>query len=182
MKIYGVILLNVCFLYGCATSVDTDYNPNIDFIGFKSYQWQPIDLRQYDDPRLNSNLLHQRIRQAINTALNRKGFILLAKGRPDFYINYHVMIEKLTDVDTVGVGLGHHYRHYGLGLGTEIIVSEYDESTLMIDVIDPDTRKILWRGSLGERVTRSDSVADKNSKVQALVNTILSEFPPKLSL
>ncbi len=170
----------VCFvlLQACATVVDTDYNPSIDFVGFKGYQWQPMPHVPYDDPRLNSSLLHGRIQSAMNATLQRRGFVLLQKGKPDFYLAYHLRLEKRTEADTVSFGAGLHHRHYGWGLGTETIIREYDESTLIIDVLDPESGDILWRGSLGNRVNRAGSVAEKDRQIQHQVNTILSEFPP----
>jgi len=172
------VLIGYILLQACATPVDIDYKPSIDFAGFKGYQWQPVPQAHYNDPRLNSSLLHERIQSAMNATLQRKGFILLQSGKPDFYIAYHLRLEKRTEADTVGFGLGFHHRHYGWGLGTETILREYDESTLIIDVLDPESGDILWRGSLGNRVTRADSVAEKDSNIQHQVNTILSEFPP----
>jgi len=85
---------------GCATiSVSSDYDPNAHFAGLETYDWagpQPIT----GDPRLDSDILHSRIRSAVERELAAKGYHKISGGNPDFKVAYHVGLEEKLDVTT----------------------------------------------------------------------------------
>lgn len=175
------ILSLICLLAvsGCANRhVSYDYDPTIDFVGFKSYRWLKQDQAGKTDPRVDNDLLDARIRKAINNTLQQKRYIASESGKVDFLVTYKIGIEKRTDVDTVRTGIGFGYRYFDLGFGTETIVREYDQVTLFIDVIDPVSKKLIWRGMRDYRYQKGADVAKRNLRINEIVLEILSGFPP----
>jgi hypothetical protein len=73
-------------------------------------------------------------------------------------------------------------RGYGVAYntGSETQVTHYKQGTLIIDILDPVTDQLIWRGSADGRLPKS-SDRDKSDKLaQKYVYKILEEFPPKV--
>ena len=110
--------------------VDSDYDPSADFTQLRTWSWLP-HAGQSDDPRLDNALLDSRIRAAVKSELDAKGYTLATSGAPDFQVTYHVSVEGKLDVNTVyrdyprgGYGrVGHHRGGWGYA---ETSVREYE--------------------------------------------------------
>ncbi len=177
---YSISLLLICSLWSCSRSpVSYDYDPGIDFVAFKSYQWLKKDHTGQEDPRIRNDLLDERIQRAIDDTLTRRNYIRQENGPVDFKVSYQLGIEKRTDVDEIETGIGFGYRFTHLGFRTDTIVREYNEITLYIDMIDPDTQKLIWRGMRTYRYQKGGTVAEREARIQAIVAEILNGFPPR---
>jgi hypothetical protein len=162
--------------------VDHDYDPSADFASLQTWAWLPHAGRS-GDPRLDNALLDSRIRAAVESELAAKGYTRASSGEPDFRVTYHLSVEGKLQVDTV-------YRDYPRGrygrVGyrrgswghTETRVREYDEGTLLIDVLQAESGALLWRGS-GVATVRQESTPEKRTKrINTAVEKILERFPP----
>ena len=166
-------------LQGCSRQmVAYDYDPAIDFVAFKSYSWLKREPTTSSDPRVSNDLLRERIVRNIDAALQRKNYVKVGSDKADFLVAYQIGIEKRTDVDTVRTGVGFGYRFWDVGFQTDTIVREYNQVSLYIDVIDPNTRKLIWRGIREYRYSSGGTVAERDARIQALVTEILNGFPP----
>lgn len=162
--------------------VDHDYDPSADFGQLRTWSWHP-HAGKSRDPRLDNALLDSRIRKAVETELAAKGYTLLVAGEPDFQVTYHLSVEGKLQVDTVyrdyprgsygRVG----YRRGGWGY-TETRVREYDEGTLLIDVLQAESGALLWRGSGVATVREQSSPDERTKRINTAVNKILAKFPP----
>ena len=85
---------------------------------------------------------------------------------------------EFLDVDTVNTGYGYgRYGRYG-GISTSTTVSEYQEGTLLIDMIDPSSKQLVWRGSGQARIRQSSSPEEREKRIGEAVQQILEDFPP----
>jgi len=57
-------------------------------------------------------------------------------------------------------------------------VSYYDEGTVVLDIIDPKTRNLVWRGSAQSRVDDGDTPEERDARVNEAYRRILERFPP----
>ncbi|HXV27477.1 MAG TPA: DUF4136 domain-containing protein [bacterium] len=173
---------------GCAgISVSSDYDSNANFTGFKTYDWaglQPIT----GNPRLDNDILHERIRNAVDREFAAKGYQKIAGGSPDFKVAYHVGLEDKIDVMTFNYydyGYPAYYGTYGfrhqMGAwpASQTSVYQYEEGTLILDIVDPATKKLIWRGTAKAEVSVSDSPEKKEARIDKAVHKILLQFPPK---
>ena len=191
MRIGSVILVLalVCGLGGLACSslkVATDFDPNADFTKIRSYAW--LDERSGVEGDRNdvSSLLDQRIRRAIDAELLGKGLAISDRESADVLVSYHLGVEKKLDVNTIhtghGYGAGWHggYGRYGAygGGRTETYVSEYEEGTFLVDLIEPSKKELIWRGSGQARVNRSSSPEDRKKRIREVVEKVLAAYPP----
>ena len=63
----------------------------------------------------------------------------------------------------------------------EVITStrtvEYDQGQLIIDMMDPKTQKILWRGMASDQLYDLDTPQERTEYINKAVAKILESFP-----
>ena len=84
-------------------------------------------------------------------------------------------------VRVAGNVLGNRWYGYRVGGwgGPQTYVRDYDEGTLLIDVIDPATMQLLWRGSGTGVVDPQASPEKREQRINEAVEQILADFPPR---
>lgn len=177
---------------GCTTTytVHSDYDPNVDFSRLKTFDWTSSSQPETGDPGIDSPLLNSQIRNAIHKTLASKGYRHLTKGSADFLVQYHVAIEERSDVmtiDTPSYAAGPTatpggFSTIGSSVGyqrTQTYVVRYEEGTLVIDIVDPKSKQIIWRGSVQKVIERSASPEKKNTRIEKAVQKTLKTFPPQ---
>lgn len=178
-------------LAGCSTmEVSSDYDPAADFAGLKTFAWLPEPKARGGDPRIDhDSLLAKRIRATVAEELKAKGYSASTLDRADFALGYHVTVRSKTDVQVVN-----RYYEYGPGWGgrygyrypdpyrnatANTVVFEYDLGTLLIDIVLPGQRELIWRGSATDEVNFSAGREAQQQKIKQAVHKILAGFPPK---
>ena len=198
-------LVSVLGFAGCTSlRVQTDYDAQASFAQLGTYSW--IDQAAGDggrNPAVNSTLVEQRIRDAVDSTLGFLGYGKMAPANADFHVAYSIASEQRSRVDA-GYGYGSYgsygyssrlrYRYGGRGLGFgrfgrgydpyylpyygSSTVREYLEATLVLDIIDAQTNRIIWRGWATDKLDRDPKPEAVAAYVQAAVGKILEKFPP----
>jgi hypothetical protein len=171
-QLIGIILI---FTFsGCASlSVKSDYDASASFSGLKTYGWLPAPKEVIDDPRVDWELLSSRIRTAVDRELSEKGFTRQTTGSPDFLIGFQATLDKKMTWQEMD-------REYGRRGGYPRWTQEvYDQGTLVLDVIDVESQKIIWSGSATDKVNFSLSPEKEEAEINEAVSKMLKEFPPK---
>ena len=178
--ILPLALLVLFFLSGCAgIQVSEDYDTKAPFPVLQYYDWNPVAIDD-SDARLSNPLLHERFRQAIDLELQSKGF--LVAPLPDFRVQYTFAIDTRLESDPIrtgfGFGAGSYRRFGGLGVSTHSDIRQFDVATLVIDIYDEQTGRLLWRGRGSETYDNHATPEETTGMVNRLVRTILAQFPP----
>jgi hypothetical protein len=63
---------------------------------------------------------------------------------------------------------------YGTGW---VDVRQYDEGTLIIDIIDMAEQKLVWRGIRSGAMSQSPTVEESTENINNAVNQILAQLP-----
>ena len=158
-------------LFGSAMfgqQVKTDYDRATDFAQYKTYSWERV---QTQDP-----LWVDRIKSAVNADLAAKGWTQVSSGG-DVAIVAIEMTRNQQTLDTFYNGFGGGWR-WGGGFGdATTTVDTYKVGTLVVDLFDGRTKKLIWRGSASD--TLSDK-SDKNIKnLDKGVQKMFEHFPPE---
>jgi len=180
MKKLLLLVVSAGFLAGCSSiSVSRDYDTSADFSTLKTFTWQHTEQPKTGDPRIDNDLHDERVRNAVNNALAARGFQPGDRDDADFLVAYYMEYKRKLSSGSVSVGVGRGgYGRYG-GVGYNTGVSEYDQTSLTIDMIDPSDEKMMWRG-VGTRSAYDGSSPAKATKiVNESVSKILKKFPPK---
>lgn len=173
------LLVSTVTLLACSgVRVTTDYDPNADFTRVRTYAWlDETSGVQGDRPDVTS-LLDRRIRRAVDGELQRKGWSGVERAEADALVAYHLGVETKLDVNTIDTGYGYGRWGYRGGVSTQTTVTEYQEGTLLIDVIDPKSKQLIWRGSGQARIRRSSTPEQREQRIDEAVAEILKSFPP----
>ena len=174
MRLAAALLL---VLSACSSvQVKSDWDPDANFAGLRTWTWQGATPALTGNPRLDDPLVHKRIQSAIRAGLERRGYRFLAEGKPDFEVAYHVAIEQKLDAQTIYTGYG-PYRGWGMA-GAHTVVDSYDLGTLMIDFITPTTNSVIWRGTAQSRIQELKTPQEREQRIQEVVDEVLDKFPP----
>ncbi len=186
LRLQGVwVILIVATLWACTTiRVTSDFDPSADFSGLRTYAWIPGPQERTGDPRIDNPLLDSRIRETVDRQLAAQGYQKQRSGRPDFWIGYHAAIKSKMSIDVIN-DYYHYPRGWGWGYGAAYApsgattyVHEYEEGTLILDVVNPQTSELIWRGSADAEVNRRAKPEERQKKLGKAVQKILSRFPP----
>jgi hypothetical protein len=58
-------------------------------------------------------------------------------------------------------------------------VREYERGTLLIDILLPAERTLVWRGSASGRLRETSDPAKREQRINDVVARILDRFPPQ---
>ncbi len=149
-----------------AADVKTDYDRNTNFAQYKTYSWEQVQTR---DP-----LMVDRIKSAVNGSLAAKGLTEVPTGGDLSILAIEVTHNQQT-LDTFYNNFGGGRRFGGFGDATTT-TETYRVGTLVVDLSDPATKKLVWRGSA------SDTLSDKSEKnidnLDKGVVKMFKKFPP----
>ena len=174
---------------GCSTmEISYDYDPKADFTGLKTYDWLAEPQKPTGDPRIDGNtILETRIHEAVDAGLAARGFRKVTSD-PDFLVAYHVSLDKRQSVQTLnnyygygpgwGYGYGASYRPGVWAGAPETYVYEYEEGTLILDIVNPRNKELIWRGSAQDEVHFKTSPEKEQTQLDEAVHKMLEKFPP----
>ncbi len=161
----GIVLLSATAAF--AQQVKTDYDRSANFSQYKTYSWEKV---QTQDP-----LMVDRIKEAVNAALTAKGWTPVESGGSVAIVAIEMTRNQQT-LNTFYDGFGGGWR-WGGGFGNATTtVDNYKVGTLVVDLFDANTKRLIWRGSSSD--TLSDK-SDKNIKnLDKGVRKMFEHFPP----
>lgn len=169
--------LIMAFSCSAPLKVNTDYDKAIDFAKYKTFA-----LFKSDSGQTISQLNQQRIADAIRSEMTKKGF-QEATSNPDVLVNSVAVFKDRTSVSSTSYGYGGVYRPYywgGGGIGyTNYDVHHYKDGSLIIDVIDANTNKLIWQGIGNKEI--DGPIKDPDTKIPKAVAMIMEGFPPGIA-
>ncbi len=149
-----------------AQQVKTDYDRSVNFDQYKTYTWEKV---QTQDP-----LWVDRIKSAVDADLTTKGWTQAPSGGSISLVAIEATKNQQT-LNTFYDGFGGGWRWGGFGDATTT-TDTYQVGTLVLDMFDTQTKKLVWRSSASD--TLSDKT-DKNIKnLDKGVQKMLKHFPP----
>jgi hypothetical protein len=167
---------------GCGPSIHvrTVVAPDVRLSSMHTFSMLPAPERRgnragwrIDDPMVSNSIAHKAIRNRIAQSLVERGYVV-DDVHPDFAVAFYASSREkliLTDWDN-----GYPYYPPWTRPGRRHrTVTEYTEGTLIIDVIDPRSRELLWRGEgVAALSEHPDQVVEELSDASA---AIMRNFP-----
>jgi hypothetical protein len=171
----GMLAVAAVFVTACATTMAGSHvDADVDLRLFSTYDWGPRDALPIADPRLDDDpAFHDYVQGAVEKQLTACGLERASASRPpDVLIHYHATIA--TRMDVAGADREHGYC-YGDDCATR--VEWYEAGTLVIDIVDTRTQRVIWRGwardRLGDALEKPHVLHDK---IDAAVRGIFERF------
>ena len=152
-----------------AADTQTDYDHKADFSRYKTYSWIGV--------RASNSLWQDRIKGQVDSALAAKGWTRV-DSNGDAAVS---AFGKTTQQDTLQT----FYSGYpgwgwsgwgGMSTATTSVIPERVGS-LVVDIFDGQTKKLVWRGTASD--TLSDKPEKNDKKLEHAVSEMFDKFPPK---
>jgi hypothetical protein len=179
--ITAFLVLAFMALTGCSgVSVNHDYDHDADFRKYTDYDWMSGPTVAIGDARAakqQNTLLDQRIRRAVDTQLAGRG-LKQNSSNPDLIVVYHTGLEDKVNVTDWGYTYGSYYWGWG---GRAIDVYQYQEGTLIVDLIDAGTQMLVWRGWATKTIEDNPSPEKVEYNINSIVEKIFRDYPPNKS-
>lgn len=159
----------------CAATmtVGSHVESDLDFAQYRTYDWGPADALPTGDPRLDRDpFFKDHVQGAVEKQLAGRGLVLVTSGAPDLLIHYHANITRRLDVNRVDRAYGYCYAE-----GCPGGVVEYEAGTLVLDIIDARTNRLIWRGWAQNSV---QDMLDDPDTMAATINEAVTRMLQKL--
>ena len=177
----------VMLLTGCAsTEVSTDHDTAFNFSNLKTYTWLPNPQEYFGNSRIDKAVLEARIQKAVDSELAAKKYVKITSGTPDFHVRYHAITGKdmqIKNVSDPGSGMSGDWNDQRLGFyrkgGGKSATYSWDKGTLLLDMVNPENKKIIWIGTAAAKIGLQDSTEKKVERINRAVSKLLADFPPQ---
>jgi hypothetical protein len=169
-------------LGGCATgpNVRADYDRSADFSVYKTFAFaSPLGT----DRNGYQSVVSQHLKAATQRELEARGMRLDAAA-PQLLVNFSAALNdklRVTTMPTMGVGFGYYGYRGGMYstwplYADQTTVSQYQEGTLNIDVVDAARKQLVWEGVVTDSVTQK-MLDDVPAAVNAAVKAAFVKYP-----
>ncbi len=144
-----------------------EFDQAVDFSRFRTFVIRGHQLNSRN-PALNSELVAKRIDGDIERYLGARGLTPVMEGPADLNVRYRFGSARKVELEQYPAG----WR----GWGTRVVRVPYAEGTLVIDLRDPTTKSLVWRGI--SSVEKNDA-SKIEGKLDDMVKKALEKYPPK---
>ncbi len=150
--------------------VKSDYAETANFNMYKTYKLRVDDLKLND-------LDKDRVLNELSKQLQTKG--LSVADNPDLIINVKAKHKQITDIqNSRPYGMYGYGGPWGWGGGfNRTWTNNYNQGSLVIDLIDAKTQKLVWQG-VGSGIS-VDSPKQKQKQIPEIVTDIMANYPPQ---
>ncbi|MEG9328725.1 DUF4136 domain-containing protein [Salinimicrobium catena] len=193
MKKFNLIILLMLstLLTSCGPRVSTSKTASVDLDNYDTFAYLPNSNIDAEGLRLDSDQVSQAVIEAVNTNFRQEGYNL-DRQNPDLL----VLIDTATDTEvttttdpvyatypyTTGVTTVNPYydpyyysgyASYNNIIGYDTDTYAYQEGTVVIHLIDRESRNTVWKGVASESLAGETNVQG----IKDLVNAIFEEYP-----
>ncbi len=166
---------------GCGSSIDvrTMAAPDVGLTTLHTFRMLPFPARRdgrpttgADDPMISNSIANRAIREQIVKAFQGRGYTI-DETAPDFAVAFYASAREKLDVTAWDYGYPSmpSWPRYARPVQT---VTKYTEGSVVIDVINPASRELLWRGE--GRAQLSDDPSENVTQLVKVADAIVSKF------
>ncbi|OEY65306.1 DUF4136 domain-containing protein [Marinobacter sp. X15-166B] len=172
MRILMAVLVALS-LTGCAGKVVTDYDSTIEFTRYTSWAFAPENA----NPDFLS-LDGARVQAAVEREMRQEGLQQTADTEADLLVTWRVAEEERLDSRGFSYGLGLGHNRFGFGLATVPPVQQVKEGKLVLEFVDTDTKRVVWRAASRRYLNESQSPATREKLIDEVVTEMFKQYPP----
>jgi hypothetical protein len=153
-----------------ADHVTVDYNHAASFSQLKTYSWSSVHTA--------NSIWDQRVKDAIDKALAAKGWTQVPDGGNVALVAVEkTSIQQQYNTFYDGFGGFGGRRRGGMGMGMSTTsVDNYKVGTLIVSMLDPNSRQLIWRGTSSGDLSGNPKKDTKN--LDKDVQKMFKHFPP----
>lgn len=157
---------------GCASKVVTDYDAGAPYDSYQTWAFGPSADNSY------TSLDGSRVEDAVSEALVAEGMTRTDADSADLLVTYHIDDVDRLDTSGFSYGLGFGRGNFGWGISTAPPVREVKEGQLIVDLVDTETNKVVWRGTSKRYLNQNQSPETRQKLIDDVVTDMFSRYPP----
>ena len=185
-----LVMAIVCIAFaGIVASATTksDYDRNFDFSRLKTWDFKAQN-RMPRDPIAENSLWDRRLRENILQQLTSHGYGCIDDGVPTFLVAYYMSVKERYDIRYINYGFpgmwrgrGRWYRPAWAGWEpgwrgqVDVWKIPYNESTVVMDIIDTRSNNMVWRGYDIDTIDLNKSDKSIREAVKDLVDRLVKD-------
>lgn len=173
---FAALALLALGLTGCATmNVASHVERGADFSQFRTWDWGKPDALPTGDARLDNNTFFiDHLQGAVEKAMAGHQLARVPEGgKADLLVHYHANINQRFQVNEPDGNC--------MPPDCRASVIEYEQGTLVIDVLDARTERLLWRGWAQDSVQGILNNQDRMEReINEAVTKMFARFPGNL--
>jgi len=180
-RLRPIFLAMAILLSACAApqpQIRSNFDRSTDFSRYRTYNIMATAGRSADG---YETIVGQSIRAAVEQEMESRGYVKDAD--PDLLVNYSVTVQKVQKVSTIpAAGPPPPYYYRGGIYGTwpsysyDTWVREYDEGTLLIDVVDAKRQQLVWEAAGTGRLKKAIT-EDTEARARNAVALLFARYP-----
>ncbi len=182
IRLTGLVLgLLAVLLAGCASSPTavTDHDPSFNFGAVRNIHILPLD-RQVSSVAAVSDIQAARMNEDISRVLTERGYSVVDSAQQaDLLLSWHLVTQERTDVRTYNSMSARYTSCWSCpsSHSTNVSVRQFTQGTLIVDMIDPQGSRSVWRSIVEERLR--DLSAEQAAEMRREVAlAVFADFPP----
>jgi hypothetical protein len=153
---------------GCATmKAGSHIERGAEFTHYQTWEWAPPEERPTGDPRLDNNPMFEvHLRSAVEHQLSGRGYVRTPlAGAPDLRARYRVNFSKTVEISGRTGSVGSCSRD------CEPEAYAYEQGTLVIDLVDTQTSKVVWSGWSRDTM---EGVIDNQERMERKIDRVVA--------
>jgi hypothetical protein len=155
-----------------AMKVNTFFRQGVDFSKFSTYALTVPEPDPKKDPDGSSKKIWLKVREVARETLELQGLTEVDPDKADLHLTYAGSLYA----GAYGArwqGTGHLY---GWTFGS---VESYAQGTVVLELLDPETKDVQWRGAADPGFRELQEPDQTMKKIEKTVKKILKSYPPK---
>lgn len=187
----GLLLsLSAIVIAACSTQVVVEQAADAQLPGPGTYAWGPATdhIPGEGNHRVNNDIIAAKVQNALDKGLAKRGYKAVDRSQAAWLVHYHAGIEQQTQLVTESMypatphlacgpyacGAGYGWGYYGPPEAVTRTVT-FHEGTLILDIHDAKTNKLVWRGTVSKDVNVNKPLNEVI--LQQAVDKLLKKLP-----
>ena len=156
-----------------AQDVNTEFDKSFDFSRVQTFNVKIAT--SWNNPIGESAVVED-----IQKAIEAKGWKPVAEEQADAMVLLHGSTKERHNLNTFYSGMGGGWGWRGMGgmgmASAQTTTSDYTEGTLLVDIYDVATKKLIWRGTAVDEV--KEKQAKREKQMTKASEKLFKDFPP----
>lgn len=183
IKVSFLVLLAMLVYSTAFSQVTVDYDRTADFSNYKTFSFAGW---QADSDKILNDLDKRRLQEAFRAEFASRGMEIVT-ANADAVVTMFLVVDQKTSTtaytDFQG-NMGYPIRRgWGMGVGgmgygsatTTYNENDYEVGTLVVDIYDASTQKLIWQGTSQNTVQENASKREK--KIPKNVKKLMKKYP-----
>ncbi len=177
----SIVLLTV-LISACSSTprATMDFNPDFDFSNVRSIAILPMNRTVLSTIEV-SDMQVDRFNQTLRDELSRRGYdVVENSAEADMLLTWHLITQERTQIRSYNAMSARYSAcwHCAPHSSDSIRITQYTRGTLIVDLLDPEGARSVWRSILESRMRdMSDPVRAEEIRRTA-AEALFIEFPP----